>query len=787
MRRTVLALGILASLLLAGPAGAQSPASVTGTVADTSGAVVVGATVEAVVVDRPVARGTTGSDGKYRLQVPAGARFQLRARSEGFADFVANMGAARETVTRDITLQVGGFSDTLVVTASRGPEARVNVTSAVSVMTSQDIDALGSNSLAEVVRFVPGLAVEGTGREGAQTSLFARGGESDYNLVLIDGVRANLDGGAFDFSRLAGAEIERVEVVRGAQSSLWGSDAMGAVVQVFTRRSGANSAPRVSGSVEGGTFGTVRSDARLTGGALRKVDYQVGVTYRKSDGAFGDILTESDRFEQTAFDGGIGAALGKSASLRSNLRYSSGEGRNVGPITFGSRDTGGIYLTKDLSWTLTSNHVAGSRFTGTGTVNYYRYRNESNDRVGDPAYSTYTILEGTPNALYPNGVKLVRLIDVNEFNSLVAAGATPAPGQFLASRSTSDFPFTSARAVRRPAVRYQGDITWAGTQRFSAGYEWERERNPLVAVQDLNNNAFFVQQQFNAGDRWFATVGLRADAKDTFDTFVSPKLSAGGFLVPARDGGLSSVKVFGNIGKGIKSPSFGERYGGSFADPDPNLRVERAVSRDLGIETTFIDQRLRATVAYFSNDYKDQIAFRSGIAGDGIPEYINIDGSASDGWEVSGGLQRVAGLTLEASYSLVDTKVVTNVSTSQQFQPGQPLLRRPKHSGSFRAAYVVSRVTVDFNARFVGDRHDNSFLSLRTVPNAARPAAFTTDITVNPGYQVMGLGVSVKAHDALTVFLRVDNLADEKWDSALGYPGLPRAAVVGARFDIGAR
>ena len=192
-------------------------------------------------------------------------------------------------------------------------------------------------------------------------------------------------------------------------------------------------------------------------------------------------------------------------------------------------------------------------------------------------------------------------------------------------------------------------------------------------------------------------------------------------------------------------------------------------------------------MTYFNNSYEDQIAFRSGIAGDGIPEYINIDGSASDGWEVSGAIQKIAGFTLEGSYSLVDTRVVTNVSTSQQFQPGQPLLRRPKHSGSFRAAYVRNRLTVDFNARVVGDRHDNSFLSLRTVPNAARPTAFTTDITVNPGYTVMGLGASVRAHDALTVFLRVDNLADREWDSALGYPGMPRAAVIGARFDIGVR
>jgi vitamin B12 transporter len=251
---------------------------------------------------------------------------------------------------------------------------------------------------------------------------------------------------------------------------------------------------------------------------------------------------------------------------------------------------------------------------------------------------------------------------------------------------------------------------------------------------------------------------------------------------------VSSVKVFGNIGKGIKSPTFSERFGGSFADPSPDLKVEEARTADLGIEATFASQRLRAAVTYFDNDYTNQIAFRSGIAGDGIPEFINIDGSEAHGWELEAGIQRpVMGFFLSGNYSLVDTRVVTNQSTSQQFQPGQPLLRRPKHSGSLRAGYSLRRLTVDYDVRFVGDRHDNSFLSLRTVPNAQRPTAITTDITVNPGYTLMGLGVSVRAHETLSVFLRADNLADTEWDSALGYPGLPRSVVIGARFNVRAR
>ena len=114
---------------------------------------------------------------------------------------------------------------------------------------------------------------------------------------------------------------------------------------------------------------------------------------------------------------------------------------------------------------------------------------------------------------------------------------------------------------------------------------------------------------------------------------------------------------------------------------------------------------------FFRNDFTDQISYRFGPVGDGIPEYINIDGSKASGIELELALQRpLAGFTATGTYSFVDTEVVTNQSTSQQFQPGQPLLRRPRHSGSFRAAYTRGRATVNFNLRMIGDRFDNSFL-----------------------------------------------------------------------------
>ena len=386
----------------------------------------------------------------------------------------------------------------------------------------------------------------------------------------------------------------------------------------------------------------------------------------------------------------------------------------------------------------------------------------------------------------------MRLLEAGEFNGLVAAGALPAPGQFLASAQSPDFlsnPATEVTRFRRPSIRYQGDYNWMAGQRLSVGYEWEREINPNVAGFNLDNNAIFVQHQSTFADRWFVTAGARVDSKESYDTYVSPKLSAGGFILPYRATAMSSVKVFGNIGRGVKSPTFTERFGGTgFADPNPNIKVEQAKSGDVGIEATFADQTFRTTATYFRNTFTNQISYRFGPTGDGIPEFTNIDGSKARGVELEFALQRpMAGITAVGTYAWVDTEVVTNQSTSQQFQPGQPLLRRPRHSGSFRAAYTYGRATVNFSLRMIGDRFDSSFLSFGTVPNAERPNAITTDITVNPGYVVAALGLDFKVNDALSAYVRGDNIGDTAYDSALGYPGLPRAVVVGARFRFATR
>ena len=776
------ALSALFALCLSVSLLAQQTVTVTGVVRDASGALVSGAVVQLSVADSVVSAATTGNDGRYELRVAAGVPFTLIARLAGFGEEVVKVTGVEGDTRRDLRLQVGRLADTVVVTATRSPESLARITQSVTVVTAQEIDALGAASLADVMRFVPGVAVESSGREGAPTALFTRGGESDYNLVLIDGVRVNMSGGTFDFSRVAAGEIERVEVVRGAQSALYGSDAMGAVVHVITKRAVATDVPRLSGSFESGSFKTTRADAWLTGGDRDRLDYTLGVAARRTDGAFSSRLPEDDHFDQTALDVSVGNSIGPRASFRTGIRYSDADGRLAGQIAYGILDTGGTAETKDFNWFLNMNHTTGARYAGTATVNYYRANNLSADTGTDPTVNVYALLSGTPGAIFPDGPRLVRLLTASEFNSL--ASSTLPAGQFVASTpfGFGDFPFNSRTQFRRPAFKYAGDLLWGDGQRLTVGYEWERETNALESSQELTNNAVFAQQQFSLGDRWFAMVGARVDDKSMYDAFFSPRVSAGGYLLPAGPGAVSSVKVFGNIGKGIKSPNFFERFGGSFADSSPDLKVERARSMDAGVEITLADQRVRTSATVFSNHYRDQIEFRSTspfFAPDGQPDYVNIAGSNAHGLELEGALQRpYTGVTAAVTYAYVPTEVIETTDLDAQFRPGQPLLRRPKHSGTLRIDYRRGPVGAHWDTRIVGQRHDSSFIGLLT------PAFTSGEISVNPGYTVSGFGLEFRAQRAATIYFRADNLFDEVYEGALGYPGMPRSAMVGVRFNI---
>ncbi|MEE2792808.1 MAG: TonB-dependent receptor [Acidobacteriota bacterium] len=772
------------------PVAAQEAIILSGTVTDTSAAALPGATVQAIRGNRVTADTRTLPSGTYRLRLPAAGAYRIVAQLEGFTASAVSLEVSGNA-TQSFRLEIAPLNDTVVVTASSTPESRATVTESLSVFTADDIQTLGSPSLAEIVQQIPGLNIASAGREGSMVSLFSRGGESDYNHVLIDGVRTNVSGGQFDFSRISATEIERVEVVRGAQSALYGSDAIGSVVQIFTKRGSPTAPPRVFGSFEGGTFNSVRSDLRLLGGAQQRIDYQLGAAYRGSDGAFKNQLPDGDRFDQSSIDGSFGAILGDKIRVRAAGRYSNARGRAVGPIVYAPGDTGTLADSQNYSGHVTFDETVNPWFSHSAVATHFRNDQVSNDEIADPSYNIFAILAGEPGALFPDSPRLVRLVDHTTFHTFVVDPSRLDAGQFLASTpyGVSDWPFSFASEFRRKTFKYQTNLTWLDDQVLSAGYEYAQEEDPLLKRDatapgfQIKDHAYFAQQQFVFASQWYATTGIRVDDNSRFGTQASPKVSIGGYPLAITDGAISSIKVFANLGKGIKTPTFSELFGSAWVDGNAALTPERAITMDAGAEITFDAQRWLWRATWFDNEYTDQVAFQysAGWGGDGVPDFLNIAGSQARGVELEGGLQRpIGGMTAMTSYAYVDTAVVATTSTSEQFQPGQPLLRRPKHSGTLQVNYAYGRVSVHLNVRVTGDRHDAAFLGL-----SRQSDGLPVNITVNSGYTIVSLGGQYRLNNELTLFLRADNLTDELYESVLGYPGLPRTFVVGGRFNLG--
>src|SRR5262249_34179608 len=191
----------------------------------------------------------------------------------------------------DFFMRISAVTESIVVSAAQVDLPLSRTADSVTVVTAADLRARQVETVADALRFVPGLNVVRSGGRGAITSLFPRGGGSDYTLVMTDGIRENAFGGGFDFGHLAGGDVERIEIERGPESALFGSNAIGAVVQVVTRRGGR---PRANGLLEGGSQGTMRAVAQ-SAGSRGPWSWGAGVERTRSDGFTGVAPATGER------------------------------------------------------------------------------------------------------------------------------------------------------------------------------------------------------------------------------------------------------------------------------------------------------------------------------------------------------------------------------------------------------------------------------------------------------------------------------------------------------------
>jgi vitamin B12 transporter len=615
--------------------------------------------------------------------------------------------------------------DGFVITASPTPRPARDVARFVTVLEGQALRDAGVTTVVDALRGVPGLQVVRGGSFGAATSVFMRGGESDYVQVLVDGVQVNSPGGAFDFAGLLVADVERIEVVRGPASSLYGSDAMSGVIQVVTRR--GRGVPRGEVALQGGSHG--RRDASVSlGGGQGGAGWSLSLARQQADG----LLPVNNHFGNTVLSAGVRLAPDDATRATVSLRMAersyhfptdgSGAVTDVNAFTFGDEASVSVGAARRVLTGLEVQAGVAVARTQTGTEDLA-------DTPGDT-------------------------LGYYGFNSLDHV-----------QRSTADL---RANVFRGPWVATVGVEVEVQEQRsFSESLsQW----GPTSGRSDdrRDNVAAYAHLTGSRGPGSFA-AGARLEDNERYGTFASWNAEGGWWVAPGLRARVAA-------GIGVKEPTFYETFASGWVRGNPALDPERARSLEAGVEQGMAAGAVTVRLTAFTQRFRDLIQYLASPAA-GDPNFVNVAEAESRGLEVGAEL-RVGRLEAGADWSWLRTRVIdagVDEGPDADFVEGGRLLRRPDHTVRGHAALSLDPVRVTGDVRVVGARDDRDY------------SGWPAKRVVLPRYTTLDLGLEMPLGERLRVSLRADNLLDARYEEVQGYPAPGRSLAVGGRVSLGAR
>lgn len=705
---------------------------------------------DVIIVTHPgghlAASAKTGDDGRFGpVSLPDG-RYDVLVAAPGLRAAPHAVSLAPGTNANvQIHLDVAAVSESIVVSAAQVDTPLSRVTDSVTVINRAELQARQTDTVADALRVVPGFHVAASGTPGALTSIFPRGGESDYTLVLVDGIRQNSFGGGFDAAHLSTADVDRIEVVRGPQSALDGDGAIGGVVEIVTRQGGPF---RADGTFETGGYRTRHASGSASGshGAWRwgtAIDWLSTRGDTRTFASAGGPVSNAD-YRRVAESASLGWSDRPGRRLRIDLR--SGHNERGVPGPYGS-DPLGLY--------------------------------SGIDRISRGINDTY---EAGATA---------------DFGTAALHHRLEATWANLRSRYVSPYGDSTDR-TRRLTARYQVDLE-GRLGGVSAGWEIERERNDNTYVTGEAfepvpvrrvDSGWFVEGRPSLGDRLFVTAGTRLERiersalegnpspfgpRPAFGPdvvwSVNPKLSAAWFAHGPDGRGWTRVRV--GAGTGIKPPT---AFDIAFTD-NPDLKPERSRSVDVGVEQALAGSRLVADVTWFANRYDDLIvAVGSSLAGASRYRTDNIANARARGIETGLSWRPRDDLSIRGAWTWLDTEVLgvdrLPAAAPTPYVVGDPLVRRPRQQGSLEVTWAGSR-----GGAFVTVNGRGAMADLE--PN------FASTVLTNPGYVVVAAGGSVRLNRRLQLYGRLSNAFNRSYEEVLGYPALGRTASVGIRVTAG--
>ncbi|HYN04087.1 MAG TPA: TonB-dependent receptor [Vicinamibacteria bacterium] len=692
----------------------------------------------AVTLDGPSGerRVTTGPDGTFRTSGLAEGEYSASVDAPGLRlrePATAAVGAAEGRL--DLVLAPAPVSERVVVSATRGEATLSSLGVSADVIDRQRIDDRAAPSLLTLLQEVPGVSTARTGQTGLQASVFVRGGESRYARVLVDGVPVNQPGGAFDFGTAVPFELERVEVVRGAASSLYGTDALAGVISLQTRRARPGESPSLRAEGEGGSFDWQRF-LGATSGARGRFDWNAGVQRLTTDNE-----EPNSRFEQTAAAVSAGAKIDSRTDARAVVRFDDSITGTPGPTAFGRPDLDAFFEREDLVVSA-SVRRAQARLAQQLNIGYARTDQLSRNPEDSGCYVPEW--EGQAGA-YPN----------------------------------CDFPNEAGFQNRtsRLAAGYQADVSIGTRHLLTTGAEVEHETGALgnrtgeLLTPERTNFGAYLQDRVLLGARAYLTVGGRVERNGSYGIHAVPRAA----LAVRLRGGEDATTFRASAGMGIKEPSFLESYGESFfAKGNPDLDPERSTTFDAGVEQRLFGSRLRASITAFHNEYRDQIAYTVVDFDTFEGSYVNLAQTRARGVEVALEARPITSLQLFGQYTFLDSEILESPS---DFDPvyavGEPLLRRPRHQGSLSAQLSLARWSAGATLVRVGERADSDFVGL--------------GLTRSEAYTRLDARLRVRVAGPVEAFVTGENLTGAEYQEVLGYPALGRSVRGGLRLALGGR
>ena len=540
----------------------------------------------------------------------------------------------------------------VVVTATRLPTPAAEVASSVTVITSEEIERKQQRTLPDVLRDIPGLSLVQTGGPGGLTSVFIRGTNSNHTKVFIDGIDVvdpSTADGAFDFGHLLASDIERVEVLRGPQSGLYGSDAIGGVINIVTKH-GAG-APRFTAGAEGGSFGTFNQTGSASG-AVDRFTYTFGVGHLHS----GDTpVTPRDLLPPGRNP--IGDAY-DNKTLSAKLGAGVTDSLDVGVVA--------RYIDTELRFT-------GEDFSAFPSV-------PASDQSGADTRQFFT--RGTARLALFEGA----------FDQTLGVAYTRHSRRYLSP--DTGFGPVDPITYRGNRIKWdwQGNLHIATGQVLTLGAESQQEEITTPISAEATTNAGFVQLQSRVNERLFNTISLRYDDHERFGGETTYRI-APAVLLPG-----TGTKFKGSVGTSFKAPSLDQLFHdysafGFFANPD--LKPEESFGYDLGFEQALAGAHAQVGATYFHNDIDHLITINN--AG---TSYVNVAKATTSGIE---------SFLVHQPFDRLSWRTDYTYTRAEDAILGSELLRRPKHKASVDAHWrVTDAATLSATVLYVGSRIDRS-------------------------------------------------------------------------------